>query len=384
MPAPPPRHGPQGGPPVPTGGGASEVGSEATDDASVSSPEPCTDHVTPGEAQVEPEHSDAPSLGPDDVQTPPEADTDREGLWQSDPPWPQQHNSRSQGAAAGMPPCPEDEVHLPPAPSVPQLCFNSSDKHQSGPTLLRDWKPQTMAQKMRVFEAMERWKAIESTSSAIQEISRSRGPHEHTVWEAAAQWSVIGAQRGNTPLLQAFGYKPSGEQQWWSAPEDGGPELCFRLAGHEQHAGHTWYLVECELHFGERAGGGSVQWPAPRRLTQLRNDLHDPVKLWMGDSYDLHFVAARFAKLGGPPGTTARLSAWLTALAGAINSGQAAPCIAALTLTFFQAPLPEGAPDDVAVAETALRLERGESDSQFGGESVLGPAPSSSAATPRL
>merc|ERR1711972_393479 len=86
-----------------------------------------------------------------------------------------------------------------------------------------------------------------------------------------------------------------------------------------------------------------TEWHAPRRLTQLRVDLHDRVKALMAADYSKLFGNVHFAKYGAPPGTTGRPTAWLDKLADLINNGKATPIIAALTLAFLQAPLPEGA-----------------------------------------
>jgi len=77
---------------------------------------------------------------------------------------------------------------------------------------------------------------------------------------------------------------------------------------------------------------------APRRLTQLRECLHDPVKLHLGANYASHFGETPFAKHGGPKGTTARLSAWLATLSDLVNLGALSPGLVASVLVFFRGP----------------------------------------------
>lgn len=203
---------------------------------------------------------------------------------------------------------------------------------------VQEWVPSTMAEKMRFFEAMENWRATELACLGVSELSRiGGGPHEDHVWAYAATWSLVVMQKGNEEFLKVFGYNPLNEKQWRSSPLDGGPQVKFSLSAKEAHAYHTWYMVECELKYSESKGRETHKWSAPRRLCQLRWDLHDRLKMWMGESYTRHFGGTPFAKLGGPRGTLARLSAWLASLSTAINTGKASPSIAALALHFFQA-----------------------------------------------
>eukprot|EP00408_Alexandrium_pacificum_P064177 CAMPEP_0171157268 /NCGR_PEP_ID=MMETSP0790-20130122/1881_1 /TAXON_ID=2925 /ORGANISM="Alexandrium catenella, Strain OF101" /LENGTH=118 /DNA_ID=CAMNT_0011621619 /DNA_START=9 /DNA_END=362 /DNA_ORIENTATION=+ len=117
-----------------------------------------------------------------------------------------------------------------------------------------------MAQKMRFCEAMENWKAMENASCAIQELSRSSGPHKDSIWDSAASWSLVIVQSGHTPFLQSFGFDAVNDQQWRTAPMDGGPVVKFTLTERESHAYHSWYLVDCELSNALCAGGESLKW----------------------------------------------------------------------------------------------------------------------------
>merc|ERR1711924_88808 len=64
-----------------------------------------------------------------------------------------------------------------------------------------------------------------------------------------------------------------------------------------------------------------MQWICKKRLSNIRDNLHDPIKDCMFDLYAVHFGATPFAHHGAPPGTTGRLNAWLGSLAKCINDG---------------------------------------------------------------
>eukprot|EP00913_Durusdinium_trenchii_P004162 g3855.t1 len=55
------------------------------------------------------------------------------------------------------------------------------------------------------------------------------------------------------------------------------------------------------------------------------------------------FEDAPFAHSGGPSGTTTRLFVWLSRLAALVNKQEVTPAVAALTLSFFHAPLSSAA-----------------------------------------
>ena len=84
--------------------------------------------------------------------------------------------------------------------------------------------------------------------------------------------------------------------------------------------------------------GRLMKWTAPRRLHQLREGLHDPVKSDLGEGYAGLFGNTPFAMMGRPIGTTERLSEWLKTLASAINSGKLKPALVARTLFFLRGP----------------------------------------------
>ena len=55
-----------------------------------------------------------------------------------------------------------------------------------------------------------------------------------------------------------------------------------------------------------------MSWPYATRARRARDELHDPVKASMGDSYAQFFGATPFARRGGLPGTTERLRNWFS------------------------------------------------------------------------
>jgi len=219
---------------------------------------------------------------------------------------------------------------------------------------------------LRLAELRAYHDQVEAVGAAMEAISSSHGPHPEATWKAAALWS-LGALRLDAmePFLRLFGLRPSSEQQWWETPQASGVTLELSIAGHTMHAGHRWYSVECKLH----RQGSLVDWLAPRRLSQLRLDLHDPLKDDLGAAYGKHFAGSPFAKRGGPSGTTARLQSWMAALAKAFNTGLLPPRVAVVMLSFLQIPKPKGVSMS-SLRPATLRLEGGESDSQWGAETA--------------
>mmetsp|Transcript_816 Transcript_816/g.1646 ORF Transcript_816/g.1646 Transcript_816/m.1646 type:complete len:279 (-) Transcript_816:70-906(-) len=145
------------------------------------------------------------------------------------------------------------------------------------------------------------------------------------------------------PFLAKYGYAAADDGTWERAPcaagwgEDPGSQLELRVAGHHEADGHTWYEVECSLTAPKLR---KLTWQGKRRLVHLREELHDVVKALMKNSYGEYFGAAPFAHKGAPRGTTARLNAWLGALAACINTGGCSPHVVSLTLKFLDVPEP--------------------------------------------
>mmetsp|Transcript_82460 Transcript_82460/g.267105 ORF Transcript_82460/g.267105 Transcript_82460/m.267105 type:complete len:521 (+) Transcript_82460:408-1970(+) len=183
--------------------------------------------------------------------------------------------------------------------------------------------------------------------------------------------------------LEAYGYCAADAEAWKVRPgqrlpgawSGGAPRLELRVSGHEELDGKTFYRLSCSL----SNALVRADWTALRRLTQLREDLHDAVKHDLGpDAYTVRFANAPFAHHGGLRGTTARLDAWFQAFAGCINGGTAKPSLVALTLYFLEAPVPEEPTSLVLSLDTAgnirsqaLRLldKRGPKEMQDGGGS---------------
>jgi len=239
----------------------------------------------------------------------------------------------------------------------------------------------TMAVQLRRLERAYQAAIEEEVSKGMQAISRSPGPHEDYVWEAAAQWSLAEAITMESadfvvPYLEIWGFAADGVDAWRSTaprPEFGpqvslGLEVTPEIPGHEEHSGHTWYLIDCHVrclsesnmmlegHMPQigrarmilQSEDRQLKWRSPRRLHHLRENLHDPVKAELGDQYAQHFAATPFASHGAPKGTTAKLAAWLGTLAELTNNRALTPRLVARSLVFFRGPalttedMPEG------------------------------------------
>lgn len=145
--------------------------------------------------------------------------------------------------------------------------------------------------------------------------------------------------------LAKYGYSAVDASNWNAPPSSAAgseqvvrPVLELRVVGHEEQDGHTWYTLECSLGL---PGGRCLRWCTSKRLVQLREALHDPVKSELKrGTYKEHFGSAPFAHKGGVRGTTARLQGWCGALAGCVNQGACPPRVAWLTLRFLEAPEP--------------------------------------------
>jgi hypothetical protein len=185
---------------------------------------------------------------------------------------------------------------------------------------------------------------------------------DEKIWKDAAEWQAELPENmpNSVEYLRIFGYNAVSDTSW--ASDSGSldrPTICFRLNHHvekggyattwEQHFCHTWYIVECSLDL--KRPQGQFLWQAPRRLTQLRVGLHDPLKDAMSrncGNYVDHFAETPFAKHGGIPGTTSRLQQWLGSLGKFLNGNDCIPAVLALTLCFFKAHM--------AIRRPALQL----------------------------
>lgn len=136
--------------------------------------------------------------------------------------------------------------------------------------------------------------------------------------------------------VQPYGYAALGPLQWERmSSQTAWPKLTLTMYGHAEIDDHTCYRFRCEL---DTQPSLSLKWGVHRRLAHLRKGLHDIVQSCLGDGYDKVFGEARFARHGGPPGTSARLEAWLAKLVLHVNDGTAAPEVVAQVLHFFEVP----------------------------------------------
>lgn len=138
-----------------------------------------------------------------------------------------------------------------------------------------------------------------------------------------------------TDFLEGYGYRALSAAEWHAPSScEGSPCLRLIVEGHLEADGHTWYLILGTLEWGAHCS----RWRVRRRLSQLRECLHEGVRRELGAAYERLFEGSTFARRGGLPGTTARLHAWCVVLAEAINTGCAPPALVALTLEFLHAP----------------------------------------------
>jgi len=118
----------------------------------------------------------------------------------------------------------------------------------------------------------------------------------------------------------------------------GKPQLELVVEGHEEDAGHTFYILVCTLKHGAKV----LRWQCKKRLNDLRG-FHDEAKTILGEAaYTRVFAEAPFARVGGLPGTTGRLRVWLERLAQAANGGKLPTQLLATLVRFLEAPVPQG------------------------------------------
>jgi len=213
------------------------------------------------------------------------------------------------------------------------LCFNSENLEERMQGL-------TVFDKVGVQANIAITGALRQAEDAIRALSVPE-EHEDDTWELAAEWELGPlVENDNCRFLLIYGFKLADAHHWKEVPFASGPHLDLSVEEHVLRAGHNWYNVKCKM--SGLPDGMCIEWMAPRRLAQLRLDLHDRVKDLFGViAYEEKFQNSRFAKFGGPTGTTARLNAWLGVLASIINNGVAKPSVATVALVFLAAPLPE-------------------------------------------
>lgn len=136
------------------------------------------------------------------------------------------------------------------------------------------------------------------------------------------------------PYLAQFGFEAEDARKWHDA---GAARLDAQLVHHAEQGGHTWYTIRCALSAdGTR---DRQEWSVTRRMEHIRVHLHDRVREELGPkTYEERFAAAPFARRFGLPGTSSRVGAWLSALAGHVSAGRVPPTVAAQFLRFLAAP----------------------------------------------
>lgn len=131
--------------------------------------------------------------------------------------------------------------------------------------------------------------------------------------------------------LAAFGYSAEGPYTWASSRTN--PRLHITLKGHEILDLHRVYNLDVYL---ELEGVGQVKWLAPRRLQELKEGWHGPLKELIGqDKYSAIFGETPFAHMGGPPGTSSRLTNWCASFTHATNERRLPPLQVARALKFL-------------------------------------------------
>jgi len=141
------------------------------------------------------------------------------------------------------------------------------------------------------------------------------------------------------PYLAKYSFRAADLTTWKILPDKQvGVQLGLHVQGHHEAGGHTQYVVVCQL---ADSGAVFLEWNAQRRLAQLREELHDPVKRELGvQAYNKAFKETPFAQRGGLKGTTIRLNNWCESLATSVNCGDIPPILVCCLLQFLEAPEP--------------------------------------------
>ncbi|CAK0890430.1 unnamed protein product [Prorocentrum cordatum] len=76
------------------------------------------------------------------------------------------------------------------------------------------------------------------------------------------------------------------------------PVLQICASGHVEEDGHTRYVLDLSLRPAAQGGVPPCSWQCKRRLAELREFVHDPVKEAMGVEYQTHFSKRETAGIG--------------------------------------------------------------------------------------
>ena len=112
-------------------------------------------------------------------------------------------------------------------------------------------------------------------------------------------------------FLEPYGYLANDASAW--ADSEFLPELSLQVSGHNKVNHHTYYAVDCNLATaGLRDAGPDLSWRSPRRLAQLQQGLHDPVKkgLETCGGYKTCFAGTHFAHRYAGHSTSANIPAF--------------------------------------------------------------------------
>lgn len=138
------------------------------------------------------------------------------------------------------------------------------------------------------------------------------------------------------------------------------PLMSLEVEQYMEREGHRKYEVRCALRLPELAALVAdkqelqveglfdvlpLTWSCWKRLFELRENLHEPVKECLGASYEKHFKNAPFALRIGLSGTLERLDLWVQRLGELICQKQLQGRCLALVLRFLDAPAPEESED---------------------------------------
>eukprot|EP00435_Cladocopium_sp_Y103_P015751 s1097_g3.t2 len=207
-------------------------------------------------------------------------------------------------------------------------------------------------QKKLGFSEMEQVPQSASAKEELEAATRS------TLAEKALQQATSEVLRGPdcVTYLGAFGLLAESGPLWSPthlarAKDEAQPMLEIVIRGHEELGSHTWYVIDCAV-WRPCMEFARSEWRCYRRLSHLRQGLHDPVKELMGPSYTKHFAESPFAYHGAPTGTTARLRSWCQTLCRCINACDVPPAAASVALQLLGAPAKD--PAMIALARSCL------------------------------
>ena len=88
----------------------------------------------------------------------------------------------------------------------------------------------------------------EESNLALRSVTEGAGPHSDEVWRAAAVCAVEHFVQQEVFFLGLYGYKVLTNKMW--SPLSMGslkPTLGINVCQHIEQAGHTWYILECEI-----------------------------------------------------------------------------------------------------------------------------------------